>query len=40
MMSSIAYDMMTYYHGNETGGTPGLLPGMFISFKELLGRLY
>jgi mannan endo-1,6-alpha-mannosidase len=26
-MSSIAYDMMTYYSGNQTGGTPGLLPG-------------
>jgi mannan endo-1,6-alpha-mannosidase len=26
-MSSIAYDMMTFYSGNQTGGTPGLLPG-------------
>ena len=26
-MSTLAYDMMTYYSGNQTGGTPGLLPG-------------
>jgi mannan endo-1,6-alpha-mannosidase len=26
-MSSIAYDMMTFYSGNQTGQTPGLLPG-------------
>ena len=26
-MSDMAYDMMTFYHGNESGGTPGLLPG-------------
>lgn len=25
--STLAYDMMTYYSGNQTGGTPGLLPG-------------
>ena len=25
--STLAYDMMTYYSGNTTGGTPGLLPG-------------
>jgi mannan endo-1,6-alpha-mannosidase len=25
--STLAYDMMTYYHGNESGGTPGLLDG-------------
>ncbi|KAH6874760.1 glycoside hydrolase [Thelonectria olida] len=25
--SSIAWDMMQYYHGNETGATPGILPG-------------
>jgi mannan endo-1,6-alpha-mannosidase len=25
--SSLAYDMMTYYSGNKTGATPGLLPG-------------
>ena len=23
--STVAYDLMTYYHGNKTGGTPGLL---------------
>ncbi|KAI5925101.1 glycoside hydrolase family 76 protein [Camillea tinctor] len=23
----LAYDLMTYYHGNESGGTPGILPG-------------
>lgn len=26
-MSTLAYDMMTYYSGNETGQTPGVLPG-------------
>lgn len=26
-MSDVAYNMMTFYQGNETGGTPGLLPG-------------
>jgi mannan endo-1,6-alpha-mannosidase len=26
-MSDIAYDMMTYYSGNQSGQTPGLLPG-------------
>lgn len=25
--SSIAYDMMTYYSGNESGNVPGILPG-------------
>ena len=25
--STLAYDMMTYYSGNQTGSTPGLLPG-------------
>ncbi|EXJ60839.1 hypothetical protein A1O7_04992 [Cladophialophora yegresii CBS 114405] len=25
--STLAYDMMTYYSGNQTGGIPGLLPG-------------
>lgn len=25
--SSIVYDMMTYYHGNESGQIPGILPG-------------
>jgi mannan endo-1,6-alpha-mannosidase len=25
--STLAYDMMTYYSGNQTGQTPGLLPG-------------
>jgi len=25
--STIAYDMMTYYQGNVSGGTPGVLPG-------------
>ncbi|EXJ93876.1 hypothetical protein A1O1_02269 [Capronia coronata CBS 617.96] len=25
--STIAYDMMTYYSGNQSGQTPGLLPG-------------
>ncbi|RFU32321.1 hypothetical protein B7463_g4008, partial [Scytalidium lignicola] len=25
--STIAYDMMTYYKGNESGGIPGVLPG-------------
>jgi mannan endo-1,6-alpha-mannosidase len=24
--STAAYGMMTYYHGNETGQIPGLLP--------------
>ena len=23
----LAYDLISYYHGNETGGTPGILPG-------------
>ncbi|KAL2423959.1 Mannan endo-1,6-alpha-mannosidase DCW1 [Exophiala dermatitidis] len=26
-LSTIAYDMMTFYSGNKTGQTPGLLPG-------------
>lgn len=26
-LSSIAYDMMTYYSGNQTGQVPGILPG-------------
>jgi mannan endo-1,6-alpha-mannosidase len=26
-LSTLAYDMMTYYTGNQTGETPGLLPG-------------
>ncbi|KAJ9156504.1 Mannan endo-1,6-alpha-mannosidase [Pleurostoma richardsiae] len=25
--STLAYDLMAYYHGNETGQTPGILPG-------------
>ncbi|RMZ87208.1 hypothetical protein DV736_g5567, partial [Chaetothyriales sp. CBS 134916] len=25
--STLAYDMLTYYSGNLTGGTPGILPG-------------
>ncbi|KAK8073268.1 glycosyl hydrolase family 76 [Apiospora phragmitis] len=25
--ASIAYDLMTYYKGNQSGGTPGILPG-------------
>ncbi|KAI1273441.1 glycoside hydrolase family 76 protein [Xylaria sp. FL0933] len=25
--STLAYDLMTYYHGNESGQTPGILPG-------------
>src|SRR5690242_19295462 len=25
--STLAYDMMTYYSGNQTGKVPGLLPG-------------
>jgi len=25
--STIAYDMMTYYKGNQSGGIPGVLPG-------------
>ncbi|KAM0333394.1 hypothetical protein ACHAQA_002055 [Verticillium albo-atrum] len=24
---TLAYDLMTYYHGNESGQTPGILPG-------------
>ncbi|KAJ8123217.1 hypothetical protein O1611_g9648 [Lasiodiplodia mahajangana] len=24
---SLAYDLMSYYHGNESGQTPGILPG-------------
>lgn len=31
--SLLAHDMMTYYHGNETGGTPGLLPGPCASLE-------
>lgn len=31
--SSIAYDMMTYYSGNQTGQTPGLLPGPCASVE-------
>jgi mannan endo-1,6-alpha-mannosidase len=27
--STIAHGMMSYYSGNETGGTPGLLPGPY-----------
>ena len=26
-LSTLAYDMMTYYNGNTTGEVPGLLPG-------------
>ncbi|KAI5860830.1 glycoside hydrolase family 76 protein [Durotheca rogersii] len=25
--SQVAYDLMTFYHGNETGHVPGILPG-------------
>jgi mannan endo-1,6-alpha-mannosidase len=25
--ATIAYDMMTYYKGNQSGGIPGVLPG-------------
>ncbi|KAF5127555.1 Mannan endo-1,6-alpha-mannosidase DCW1 [Metarhizium anisopliae] len=25
--SILAWDMLQYYHGNESGGTPGILPG-------------
>ena len=25
--STLAYDMMTYYSGNQSGQVPGLLPG-------------
>ncbi|OAQ61801.1 glycosylhydrolase family 76-2 protein [Pochonia chlamydosporia 170] len=25
--STLAWDMLQYYHGNESGGTPGILPG-------------
>jgi mannan endo-1,6-alpha-mannosidase len=31
--STIAHEMMTYYSGNETGGTPGLLPGPCASVE-------
>jgi mannan endo-1,6-alpha-mannosidase len=31
--STLAYDMMTYYSGNETGGVPGLLPGPCASLE-------
>jgi mannan endo-1,6-alpha-mannosidase len=31
--SSLAYDMMSFYHGNESGGTPGLLPGPCASVE-------
>lgn len=27
VLSTIAYDMMTFYNGNQTGETPGILPG-------------
>ena len=27
--SDVAYGMMKYYHGNETGGTVGLLPNPY-----------
>ena len=30
--STIAYDMMTYYSGNQSGQTPGLLPGPCASY--------
>ena len=26
-LSTLAHDMMTFYSGNQSGGTPGLLPG-------------
>lgn len=25
--STVAWDMLQYYHGNESGQTPGILPG-------------
>lgn len=31
--SLLAHDMMTYYRGNQTGGTPGLLPGPCASLE-------
>lgn len=31
--SSIAYDMMTYYTGNQTGQVPGILPGPCASLE-------
>lgn len=31
--SLLAHDMMTYYRGNESGGTPGLLPGPCASLE-------
>ena len=31
--SLLAHDMTTYYKGNETGGTPGLLPGPCASLE-------
>jgi len=26
---TLAHGMMNYYHGNETGGTPGLIEGYY-----------
>ena len=28
-MSDVGFDLMTYYSGNKSGGTPGLLPGQY-----------
>ena len=36
VMSTLAYDMMTFYHGNESGQTPGILPGQLSRILKLL----
>lgn len=39
--SSIAYGTMKYYHGNETGGTPGTLPEPYYWWEagEVFGAM-
>ncbi|KGQ10174.1 hypothetical protein BBAD15_g4482 [Beauveria bassiana D1-5] len=31
--STLAYGLMKYYNGNQTGGIPGLLPGPYYSHR-------
>ncbi|CAI4215375.1 unnamed protein product [Parascedosporium putredinis] len=35
---TLAYDTMLYYHGNETGQTPGILPGPHLAVTTTGGR--
>lgn len=38
---TVAYDMMKFYTGNQTGGTPGLLPGPYYWWEAgaMFGQL-